>query len=898
VGVFDPNPADAIGRDYEIEWRLLRDRPPGFEPLADPLAASLRVASLVGQSPSLQIGTIVDTVAYCRAYRVLLGNGFPPLVGIPLLSTATGPIGVREATSYAVNSEVVVLVAGTTGTCFILGAIPRTATAGGSNLPDYVHQASRCGIRIDDYHARVLALAGGGLVADRSSGGPIDGLSGEWGQFTETGLRLWLDSKQAQVAVDEFTGLFLFYRDQLTRLGGVNLEVSSSARTREEYDDEGEIVEIDGSTIYPWEGLGTLQPGVDPFRAVESSVYAGSRPELTALEPADPDQQPFHRRVRVGGYVGQGGRTFVQAPPSGALFRYARGQRPVGLIEQHDTLSGRHLLRAAKGIHLRRTGAIPVPVRVRRPEDPQGDRPENYRASGVSGSGEAHEIQSEVRATGKFQSVRRISCLSDLHAFVFNWEAQHAFHYHRNDWELPEESDTPVGAGSTAPDYAKLQTDPFLEPPAPVEVPVDSRYGSVKIYPNDSSFDLFDDGSVNLSDGSGAQISMVGGTLFIDAPGDIVFRSGRNIVLMSGRDTTIRSRRESEISSATGGVRVKAETDVQILAGNSGIKGGVLIESRAPGQFDVTGKVGTEVVTGGVTLRAAHGPVSAVGQNVYLRTGKGDSSDGIDGGGVLSLDAAGGTGPIVTNSSSFTRYLTRAAADHFSDADPGQVTRSNIFSSSSNQLAAGLSIKGLLVGSEGAIISNYVAIPGGHIFTEAARANFFQVSSLQNGAGAGRSLTESKDAIRTAEDSLKSIGEEGVADYATVFSNYLYAPGSIGADDTLKNYGFSFRTDAQYGSTEILIPEARWQRLARLSGAAVGTWTEPPVRAAETGPITYPWPGQKAWTKDRTFLTQDPLLFDPVRNLAKPRTDPAYRDPEIPAEGATAPDGVYPVIDL
>lgn len=891
----EPPAGPALDRGYPLHWNQRRSGPLPFEPVADPLSSRLREATRLGRPPSLQLGMVVDAVGQFHAYRVVLGDGHPPLVCTYGGDHAGDGLGLRSAVTLSIGTTVVVAPIGPPGTGVILAVVPAPAASSATRLADYAHLAGRCGLRVDPYHAKPLTMAAKGLVRDWSGGGPADALTGEWGVFSDTGMRVWLDGKMAALAADEFTGLWVFYRDQLARLGGMNLQVFSSGRDREELDDEGEFSSYDGTSTYAHEALGLFAPG-DPFREVPPQEYQQSNPALAPLEPKDPDQQAFHRVIELGGYLGQGKRTWVQAPPIGGdTFRYAPGQRPVAVHEEHATMGGKHLLRAARGIHIRRSGAIPAPVRVRRPEDPQGDNKNNYRAAGLFGSGPSHAFKPDLQVTGEYPGVRRIAAIEDVHALAFNMEGLNALRRHTRDWEVPDETATPVGQGARPVDFAKLAGSPFVDPPDPVSVKIDDRYGSVAVYPNACGIDLLEDGGVAISDGFGAQIRMTGGSIFIDAPGDIVLRAGRNVISMAGRDVVGRAHGSVELSAAHKAVRIKAETDVEVLAGNGGEKGAVLIESRALGQFDVEGKPGDERTAGGVILRAPHGPVAAVGHSVYLRTGKGEAEDGVDAGGLIALDAGAGRAPITTTSSTFTRYLLDSASDHFSEADPGTIRTSNYYGRDATIICSLLEVDGKLITTDGAVIANFVAVPGGHIFTELADQYFFQVTKLQDGGGAGKSLTDSQNAVTEVGDDIKETTDEATAFYAAAFTDGLYADASVGADGTLKAHEFGFRPEDQYKTKDWVFHEASWQRQARLAGMSLGAWSEPKVVSA--GVDTMPWPGYDAWAKRETLVLQEAVLVDPATGLARAWTDGAYSNPTLGGDDQHVPNDKYLIID-
>src|SRR4029077_4362102 len=96
-------------------------------------------------------------------------------------------------------------------------------------ISDMLAQGGNIGLKIDEVHNFPFTLNNKGGIIDWSAGGLYDDLPvGADGAITDTGLLNFIDSTMICLRVDEQTGLFLFYADQLTRLTGHNLELVSA----------------------------------------------------------------------------------------------------------------------------------------------------------------------------------------------------------------------------------------------------------------------------------------------------------------------------------------------------------------------------------------------------------------------------------------------------------------------------------------------------------------------------------------------------------------------------------------------------------------------------------------------------------------------------------------------
>lgn len=850
-------------------------------------------------------GFIADSIAYLHCYRVFFEQGINPLPCVLATQTATLPFGARQLNTLPPGTQVLVFLSNQTNYGIIIGVEPTPSVDPAKALADWLSMSSRCGLRVDDAHKSVFQCTGQGGVINWAAGRPIDSLTaGEWGAITETGLRIALDPFMAQLAVDESAGFFAFYHDALVRIAGQNLQEFSAGHELEWLSDQGETHFYHGWTPYPWEQRGTFLNTTTPIRTVTPTGSQITTPYYATVEPMDDRQQAFHRVLELGGYVGQGGKKLILAPPAtGTLHSYnapvttpeseipTQTSETAALLEEQRTLSGRYVLQSAKGIHIAKRVALPAPRRIKRVEDETGDTATNYNAAGISTTLPPHKVTADITTNASDTVAQKIAGLADIRAEIFNWEARHALFYHSKDWHLADESATPLipppptdptaPPTPTVPSFVDLATKHAIGPPPSVQYNVDHRYGKVPFYFNDSAIDLLDDGSVIITDGWGSQLVMSGGNVDITCAGDINLRPGRNLNVWAGRDITARARNSADVSCTNGDLRLKADKNVQVLAGNSGT-GGVLIESKAPLAYDYKDKVGEDVTTGGIQLKSTAGGLVAWAGEVYLRTVQG---------GQITLDADQGNGELVENALTATRYLNSGATDYF--GSPNNFTSSNSYGPDGHTIAGDISVDGAFTSTGGATFGAGVNVLGGSVNSEGAGENaglLGDLSSDQSGLNMLRSN------LRQVQQGTKSGNKTGVSQYKQDLGTPYYASGQAGNSDTINQAGFSFRTTTQYLATDFQLWEARWQQQARNTKATLPTWTETAVPAASQQ--TYPYPGYDQLVKNKAFNQQDLALFDDTAGLAKDRktNQAAYETPQFKAVTPIPVDGNYVVI--
>ena len=123
--------------------------------------------------------------------------------------------------------------------------------------------------------------------------------------------------------------------------------------------------------------------------------------------------------------------------------------------------------------------------------------------------------------------------------------------------------------------------DEYEEPPY-VQVKDPSTELERRLYALESIIRQSPDGSITVADGHGSEIRMFRGKITISPSADLEIRPGRDLRVMAPRRAAIVAQEEVQLVSEKGKVRVKADTDLDMLSGNSG-EGRTLIASLAPG---------------------------------------------------------------------------------------------------------------------------------------------------------------------------------------------------------------------------------------------------------------------------------------------------------------------------
>ena len=871
-------------------------------PTADPLNRAIAFGTSLNNGGNICVGEIIDGTAVANCYRVNIERLELSRMAVAISATSHSVLGATGINTYAPGTSVLLYLHNDLPYAMILGALPPVAVRGKESVHDFIHQAARN--RTDEAHKQYLKLADSGKIANWSTWLPFDSTQGgEWGAITTTGLKVTLDDFMAQLAVNEFTGVFAFYHDQLLRIGGYNLQTWTAGHERDAYMDQAEYNDTQGYTPYPWEAVGALQPGSDTIQTYESDAFlmAKGRPYYSRWENRYENQQPFHRTQNFYGYYGQGGRTVVCAPPTGQewwTYRFSgpneppdpyestvqgklSGTRvaskgtakqtqhqerpPIGLSEDNTALDGRRFIASAKGITLAKRLLLPVPARVRRPEDGNGDTEATYKFAGRFGDGNEHTIAGGPEASGEHPHLQRAAGILDLHGYLFNYVGLHPFHWHAGDYRAWEQSQLEHAQyNHIVPDYSQLQGSMYLPEPQSKSIAIDHRYGAQKYYVAESFISLLEDGGVVFGDGYGAEIRMSAGNITISAPGDVWLKPGKTAQVWAGRDCIIRADKTVDISSTEENVRVKAERNLMLLGGNdsSDMLGGVLIESRAQAPVYSFDAPGDGVVFGGIVLKAKKAEIVGLSKNIYLRTVGGNEGFDDVPPGVITLDASRGSGTILTKAKNTYNYIGTAdgAIYHaFRAQYDDETIVVNRFGVEGTELNGPLYTDGPIEAD--GLAEGYSLICRSNIIT-----NYGMVYTREGGPTLpcqGECETDVNDAVEKINDLINNELPQKLDELdSEAWDPLWYDDHRPGNKTTMRDIEFSFRRDEDYRVAGFALFEDRWQQLARIAGQGLDTWDEKPVTVSSGADPTWPFPGKAKLSEEDVFVMQDLSIVD------------------------------------
>jgi len=867
-------------------------------PLTDPQSQTAASLFSFNQTARIVHGVITDGTPIGNVYRVQLEKAKQPVVAIYGSRTSSAVYGARELTTLHPGTMVMCVWHDSMPYAQIITVIPPTGTAANMNQHTMIHGASRA--RVDAAHRRPFQMDSNGRIPAMLAGRPFDALmGGEAGWITETGVKLFIDSFMGLFGIDESCQLSFFYHDMMCRLAAYQYQLWTSVREEESLNDQDEAQDWTGYAMYPWESMG-LAARSDPTQIKTPQEWQIDTPYYSKMEPRDNYLMPWHRERHFHGYLGQGGKHCVTAPPTqftdkgdkgsndsldtaqGARSQYAlfsggegsgiRDLKLPGLYDNFVTADGRWCVQSAKGCSIVKRCAITVPARRRRPEEPEGDNDKNYKASGLLGDGADHKITGDIKTNGKHTNFNRAMGVQDMHAYFFNYAGVHPFYYHAKDYYLPEESEAKWADGKSeeVPDYSKLADNMYLSPDNYKKSwLIDHRYDKQTFYTLSSGIELLDDGGVMIYDGYGACIRMTGGSIELSAPGDIWLKSGRNTNVWSGHDVILRAKNSWDVTATNGDGRLKAEKNMMALAGNGGT-GGMLLESRGVGPTFDFDTLGEDSTMGGVVIRSTKSPFVTWSQSIYMRTGGADIQPG-----PIVLDANRGSAAVVTYASVEQHYINDSAYWHFSTTDEVVSGPSARLSASGTLLPGGIEVKGGIV-ADGAGIFN-----GQVVSTSAfAAVNAPYVGELKPADVAKiKALTEKcQKAIE------KTIPQDvGQATMDTILTKEFYGDNKPGDDAVIRKAEFCLRVTDDYRTEGFTLHEDRWQQLARLTGKSSKQWEEKPVLCQ--GQKTYPYPGADAF-QSQTFVQQNLTMFDANEGHSKDRGQPSelsdeYKTPKF-----------------
>lgn len=871
---------------------------------SDPAYTEALYRHAVGND-SMALGQVLFAMPYQHHYKVQVVGG-PTTKAIKVETTGMLPISAKAGSCIPSGSYVILCWPENAPEPFIMGVLPGVTSDDQKNLATILQQGGNSNVLSQQgYRGLPAKLVLDGQIQNYGAGRPMDGTIFDYSITTDTGTSLLLDSYQTALSIHEGCGLFCNWFDSHTRLSGFQLDLQSYAEHVMQRYDEGENIAFRGGLIYPWESVGAYKSGADFTKNRTPEEYQLSKESPYGhidLSEENKDLAPIYRYMEYGGYLGQGVTRMLMKPAKeGGLRRAKDTDVDYGLWQESVALDGSYTMRSAKSVFIGKYSLIPIPKRLRPTEDQKkGDdaRKDNYKFSGKFGGGDEHKVK-DFKVTGKKKNLLKVVGVLDLLTYNYNWKNTHPFHYHKEDYNFPEESElSDLGKAQDTLSYGKLKSSNYLDEPASEKLKIDDRYGDVEYFQSMAYITMLDDGGVLIGDGYGSQITMTGGQIRLEAPGEVMIMPGTRAVTLCD-EFLVRAKSNIELSSSEKDVRLKAEGNMQLLSGNDG-SGGMLIENKAEQswQHQYEGKYGDEVIDSGITLLAKDAGVGAVGQDIYMRS----NAAGGFAGGQITLDGGQGKNNIVMYGKAIHIFESEGMTlwEAPEGEEPGPMKKTHRFHSSATMHSSPLIIEGTIMTTK----KEHHIVSAGNLLAKEnmlcrGKAGHYAPPFIGDLRGSKTDLGATIDGITSkGQEGLDKVVDMGESAFAQL--DELYQENKIGNSEFLANtMGFSFNDKPSgnpYGYSDFMLPEARWQQWTNLGLASGGSgWTEKPVDYQ--GLESYPWPGKKYWTGKNYMQMKTLSLFDGAQGKAKDRSDSAYEEPKLKnPDGPVAADGNYTLI--
>ena len=531
-------------------------------------------------SQALMVGVVVRSGLGAYDCEVAVADGMTVVCSV-LMSALHGTYGVSQASMPVPGSRVLVYVP--TGGLMrkhavrgmILGIIPSDSEFGASE-DGSVQTKKLADIEFPEGGVSQFTEYGpAGIASDSNSprhgeflcGRPHDVVPGEYGLLNHAGAGLMIGAASASIRGSEMASVRCSALDDQVRVTSGHYWHISSAGSKEIYNDSGFLTVESGVSLYQTERLGIKQYGeafkweaIDPLKTRET---------LSGVSQLKPTQTAKRRLYRYEGYLGDVVNVFVANPdPDKDVEEMATDSKDQGLLHYHVDSSGRFTMRSAGGILFERFDRIPVPKRRHYAWDPAGDK-----------DGGTVEPKDAFRLD-KDHPMGIGLALADLAAW---WDYQSYARFRqfgkditispRKSIKCPEDDYDEIGKGK------ELFQDNDL------------RHSYLGLLPN---------GGICLRDAWGSEIVMADGRITFNAASNIEIRSGSSVVVLGGDDVVVKAYNSADISATKKDIRIKAENNLQAVS----MRGGVLVQSKAPSTETEWKKQGEDAKGGGVVIKA------------------------------------------------------------------------------------------------------------------------------------------------------------------------------------------------------------------------------------------------------------------------------------------------------
>jgi hypothetical protein len=370
---------------------------------------------------------------------------------------------------------------------------------------------------------------------------PIDLVEGEIQIDNLLGVGISLLRHLASLQAGDLAKVECHLLDDLVRIISENFTHHTAFGDYRVLNDGGKLQVIWHGTSHEHEAWGQLRAQDDKLRA-----QAG-RPDQFDL--SEIDGQSEEGRWRFSQYVGWLGdfvNLFVTDPVN-AIGQLAESQVRSGKFRCHVNTDGALLVQSVSEIVLEKVVRIPVPIPLRREDDPQGNRTDD--------SVRSNDYLRTWKPTDAEHLFEMAFQLRQYARWFNNAYSLGRFRSQDRDYKVPTEAETPVPdvAGS-----AELEKQTLNQGRANCRL----AYATIRIYR---------DGSVQWVDAYGNSMTSSAIGVQLASTTDLLLQAAGSVNIVAGRDINLLARKNVGITAATEKIRLRAQTGLYLLtlAGNT-----------------------------------------------------------------------------------------------------------------------------------------------------------------------------------------------------------------------------------------------------------------------------------------------------------------------------------------
>jgi hypothetical protein len=456
---------------------------------------------------------------------------------LPCLWTASiisGMIGFKTTFRPPLKTEVVVWVPEKGGYGYIIGTKPGFVIDPGMQRRDVLGNGDQ-----DDYTGCQIfhKSNSSGNQAFLSHKPPVDMAEGEINIENWMGVGLTMLRNLSTLQAGDLARVECHVMDDMVRIISDTFRHYTAFGDYEVYNDGGKLNVVWNGTSFDHEAWGNLQAD-QPLADQASKTEVGN-----AQLHQDLDDGRW-RFTQYMGWLGNFIHTYVTDPVN-MLGRIAENQFRSGKAHLHVNDDGSVILQTVADIVLEKVVRIPVPIPIRKADDPAGnqsDQPLNketvLKTWKPSSTADLFEMAFQLR---------------DYARWLNNTYALARFHQMPLDYQVPSEAQTPE------PKLNSAETD---------KTSVNKGTGNWQL--RYSTIRIYRDGSIQTVDAYGNAITTTKVGVYISTPRDLLLQAGGSVNIVAGKDVNILAQQNVNLTAITQSIRLKAQTVLQGLcaAGN------------------------------------------------------------------------------------------------------------------------------------------------------------------------------------------------------------------------------------------------------------------------------------------------------------------------------------------